>query len=71
MSAPRISGRPAACERCGGAFCCGVAEDQCWCQAPELPASTRRALATTYRACLCPACLGELAAPAERTGGGS
>jgi ribosomal protein L34E len=56
----------ARCPRCGGAFHCGVADEQpCWCTALHVAPERLAALARAYAGCLCPACLAaEAAAPA-------
>ena len=52
--------RPAdACPRCGARFACGMASGRCWCA--ELPPLTPLPDGLPP-ACLCPACLRELAA---------
>ncbi|MES2423949.1 MAG: cysteine-rich CWC family protein [Pseudomonadota bacterium] len=54
------------CESCGNAMRCGMnaGDAQCWCTAlPKLdPATLRRPDGTPWSACLCPDCLGRLAA---------
>jgi hypothetical protein len=59
------------CERCGGAFRCGAAENlfaipngPCACAGLALTDALRAELARRYRHCLCVACLRELAARA-------
>jgi hypothetical protein len=53
---------PSSCERCGIQFGCGAADEGCWCARLAVPPPVRRELLRRYRACLCPTCLGELAA---------
>jgi len=58
-----MTDHPDQCERCGERFTCEAGSDRCWCNAvAPLPASLAGELAAAYRACLCPACLRELAA---------
>lgn len=52
----------AACERCGGAFHCGVQGPvPCACTGVQLTAAHRQALGLHYRHCLCIGCLTEIA----------
>jgi len=52
------------CPRCDAAVGCGATTGGCWCNGMTLAPELRSALAERYEACLCPACLRELAAPA-------
>jgi ribosomal protein L34E len=53
------------CERCGGAFHCGVNDAApCACTTVTLDAATLAALRRRYEGCLCLRCLAELAAGA-------
>jgi hypothetical protein len=60
-----MSRRAATCERCGRAFGCGAGagagSGSCWCRELEVSTAAARRLAGSYRDCLCPDCLGELA----------
>ncbi|WP_349260977.1 cysteine-rich CWC family protein [Baekduia sp.] len=49
------------CERCGVQFGCGAADRGCWCAELAVPPPAQRELSRLYRACLCPACLGDRA----------
>lgn len=51
------------CPRCSGTFSCGADEFMsCWCTGITLGETQREALARRFRGCLCPGCLGEVAA---------
>ena len=53
------------CERCGGAFHCGVNDaEPCACTRIALDAATLAQLRVAYEGCLCLRCLAELAAGA-------
>jgi hypothetical protein len=53
------------CPRCGGDFHCGVKDETpCWCASLTLTPALLAELRREYTSCLCPACLGALAASA-------
>jgi len=69
-----MTGRDARCPRCGGAFHCGAKLAQasdappCACTSVTLDAQTLAELRARYAACLCLACLRELARAHEKAG---
>lgn len=60
VAAPPRSAK--SCERCGNGFGCGTGQDRCWCSAVEVSHEVLVQLRADYGDCLCPDCLGELAA---------
>ena len=69
LAAPPAAAAPPAggdlCPRCGGGFHCGVADAApCPCTRVALDAATLARLRQRFAGCLCPRCLGDLAAGA-------
>jgi hypothetical protein len=51
------------CEACGQSFACEISLGKgCWCGEVKLSEDTRRELRSTYRNCLCRACLEDVVA---------
>ena len=65
---PRLT-RPNTCEKCGAGFACELSVAGCWCGTIELTDAARAEIRATYKHCLCPACLRQYAAGAERSAG--
>jgi len=56
---------PEICPRCGTSFTCSKS-GKCWCFSVYVPENVRDELDKKYATCLCPACLHEVVAMAEK-----
>ena len=57
-----MSTTPSVCPRCSKEFGCGIDSGACWCAEVQIAEGTRGAFAQYYEGCLCPECLGSVAA---------
>jgi hypothetical protein len=61
----------ARCARCGAAFHCGAQDARpCWFCTLRVEPAVLAEMASRWRGCLCPACLGQLAGVQEPPAGG-